>query len=179
MFGKSVQSPFWPHSPTCDQALNALVQIRQVRFHLDLRDSGLEMPNYWNAHKVNMYVPRFLVSSLFVYSHVVYCVCVFVCVCVCVRAYDQKQSRARAYASAKAAIGGLPRPALQSRRSLTLHRGTPQPSPPEAYHTFLSFSLSQNIPYIPDPFNPQSLSGHAAPPAPTDGRPRTGGTRPP
>lgn len=48
------QSPFWPHSPTCDQALNALVQIRQVRFHLDLRDSGLEMPNYWNAHKVNI-----------------------------------------------------------------------------------------------------------------------------
>ncbi len=57
-----MQSPFWPQSPTCDQALNALVQIRQVRFHLDLRDSGLEMPNYWNAHKVNMYVPRFLSS---------------------------------------------------------------------------------------------------------------------
>lgn len=33
-----------------------LNDIKQVRFNLDLHDSGLEMPNYWNAHSVNLYL---------------------------------------------------------------------------------------------------------------------------
>jgi hypothetical protein len=87
----SCQSPFWPHSPTCDQALNALVQIRQVRFHLDLRDSGLELPNYWNAHKVNMYVSHPFPSSVSPPARLTWR---DVCVCGCMTCvlHSQKQS---------------------------------------------------------------------------------------